>query len=404
MRVLFLCSKSPYPALEGGPIAMNSLIEGLLEAGHQVKILAVNSDKYNINPDDIPEEYRKKTGIELIHLDLSIKAYDAFLNLLTNKSYHVERFISTEFTKKLIQVLDSTQFDVVQLETLFMVPYISHIRQHSRATIILRAHNIEHLIWQRLAEQTSFWPKRLYLKHLTNTLKSFELKALSQVDGIAAITRKDADFFRGNSSMPVIDIPFGINPLSFDISPVETETPSLFHIGAMNWIPNEEGIRWFLDFVWPEVHKKLPELKFYLAGRYMPGWLVTGYKPNIVVVGEVENAQDFVKSKSIALVPLLSGSGIRIKIIEAMALGKTVITTEIGAEGIFYKHEKNILIANKISEFVESIEKCVKDPHFCQFIGQNARQLIEEVYDNHKIVHRLLLFYNELKKRTSGHH
>jgi polysaccharide biosynthesis protein PslH len=402
MKVLFLCNKSPYPALEGGPIAMNSIIEGLLEAGHQVKILAVNSDKYNIIPDDIPEDYKQKTGIELVHLELGIKPIDAFLSLLQNKSYHVERFISPAFTKKLIQLLDSSQFDVVQLETLFMVPYITHIRKHSKAIIVLRAHNIEHLIWHRLAEQSTFLPKRLYLKHLTHTLKNFELKALNQVDGIAAITRKDADFFRGNSATPVIDIPFGIDPLDFQITESETKTPTLFHIGAMNWLPNEEGIRWFLDQVWPEVNKRLPELKFYLAGRYMPEWLVTGYKPNIIVVGEVESAHNFVRSKTIAIVPLLSGSGIRIKIIEAMALGKTVITTEIGAEGIFYKNEKNILIASNANEFIRSIEKCANNLDFCDLIGKNARKLIEEVYDKSKIINRLLLFYNELKKRTTG--
>jgi len=100
MRFLFLCNKSPYPAREGGPIAMNSLISGLLTAGHQVKILAVNSDKYNVKPDDIPAEYQQTTGIELIHIDLRIKPVPAFLNLFTGNSYHVERFISERFKQK----------------------------------------------------------------------------------------------------------------------------------------------------------------------------------------------------------------------------------------------------------------------------------------------------------------
>lgn len=154
MKVLFLCNKSPFPAREGGPIAMNSLIEGMIQAGHQVKVLAVNSYKYNVSLEEIPEEYKAKTGLELVFLDLKIKPLDAFLNLFSGSSYHVERFISPIFRKKLVAILQHHQFDVVQLETLFMVPYVGEIRKYSKAKIVLRAHNIEHLIWKRLSQQT----------------------------------------------------------------------------------------------------------------------------------------------------------------------------------------------------------------------------------------------------------
>ncbi len=398
MKVLFLCNKSPFPAREGGPIAMNSLIEGMIKAGHQVKVLAVNSYKYNVSLDEIPEEYKAKTGLELVFLDLKIKPFDAFLNLFSGSSYHVERFISPVFRKKLVEILQHYQFDVVQLETLFMVPYVVEIRKYSKAKIVLRAHNIEHLIWKRLSQQTGFFIKRWYLEHLAKTLKRFELKALGKVDGIAAITRKDAAFFRGLTSTHVIDVPFGLT-LSHHLVQERPKTlPDFFHIGAMNWIPNEEGIRWFLDEVWPEVHKKYPEIQFHLAGRYMPAWLVDGYQPTIKVWGEVENANDFVQKHDIAIVPLLSGSGIRIKIIEAMALGKAVITTEVGAEGILYQNDVNIIIANNKSEFVNAIEKCLSKPGFSNEIGKNARALIETVYDNQQIVSRLLLFYEHIRR------
>ena len=94
MKILLLCNKPPYPASEGGPMAMNSIITGLLEAGHQVKVLAVNNEKYKVTDADIPEEYKKQTGIELINVDLRVRPLKALLNLFSNKSYHVERFIS----------------------------------------------------------------------------------------------------------------------------------------------------------------------------------------------------------------------------------------------------------------------------------------------------------------------
>ena len=152
MKILLLCNKPPYPASEGGPMAMNSIITGLLEAGHQVKILAVNSEKYNVKESDIPDDYKRKTSIELIDVDLSIRPMMAFLNLFTKKSYHVERFISKEFRERLVEVLEKEQFDVVQLEMLYMAPYVEDIRTHSKAMIVLRAHNVEHKIWERIAK------------------------------------------------------------------------------------------------------------------------------------------------------------------------------------------------------------------------------------------------------------
>lgn len=396
MKILMLCNKSPWPAIEGGPMAMNNMAEGLIEAGHQVKILAVNSFKYNIDIKQIPAEYRLKTGIELEYLNLSINPIHAFLNLFTGKSYHVERFISNTFRKKLISLLQSDEYDIIQLETLFMAPYLPEIRKYSRAKVILRAHNVEHLIWKRIARSTTNPLKRNYLKHLSGTLEKYELDALGRFDGIASITKKDAAFFKENSQTAVIDIPYGINPAGFETKADLHDFPSLYHIGAMNWMPNQEGIKWFLDKVWPIITKKHPSLTCYLAGRYMPEWLKTGYKPNIVVVGEVPQAHAFIHAKSIGIVPLLSGSGIRIKIIESMALGKPVITTSVGAEGINYTHEKNILIADTAEDFAEAVSRCVADKQFSMQMGQAARKLIEEEYNNLKIIERMTSFYGKI--------
>ncbi|MDP3463696.1 MAG: glycosyltransferase family 4 protein [Bacteroidales bacterium] len=396
MNILFLCNKSPWPAHEGGPMAMNSLISSLADAGHYVKVLAVVSDKFMVKPEEVPESFRKKTSIEFVYIDLSIKPLDAFINLFTRNSYHVQRFISDAFRDKLIDVLSHNTFDIIQLETLFMTPYVPVIRQHSQGRIVLRSHNIEHLIWKRMSQVSRNPLKRFYLKHLSSTLRRYETRSTSLYDGIAAITRKDAAFFRSLTTTAVVDIPFGINQDDFQVIEKEVEWPGLFHIGSMNWMPNEEGIKWFLDQVWPLVQQNHPEVTITLAGRFMPDWLKTGYKENVVVIGEVESAREFVKAHSIAIVPLLSGSGIRIKIIEAMAQGRTVITTQVGAEGINYSDHHNILIANTPTAFAQAISDCIANKEMTLSIGRAARELIEEHYDNRKIVKRLVVFYQEL--------
>ena len=397
MKILLLCNKPPYPASEGGPMAMNSIITGLLEAGHQVKILAINSEKFNVKETDIPDEYKKKTGIELINVDLHVKPLKAFTNLFTKKSYHVERFISKEFKERLVEVLEKEQFDVVQLEMLYMTPYVDDIRAHSKAVIVLRAHNVEHKIWERIAKETKFFIKRWYINHLAKTLKEYELNALETVDGIAAITRKDAAFFRKYCSKPIIDIPYGVYPEEFSPKSEIEGKPKFYHIGSMNWMPNEEGIRWFIDEVLPKTVEKVPGFVYHLAGRNMPEWLTTMKNPYINVIGEVPDAKEFVSNHDVAIVPLLSGSGIRIKIIESMAMGKTVITTRVGAEGILYDEEVNLIIAENKAKMVEAIRSINENPQIAVGIGQAARKLIEETYDNRKIIARLLMFYEQIR-------
>ncbi len=401
MNILVLCNKSPFPPSEGGPMAMNSIITGLIEAGHKVKVLAFNSEKYHVDLNDIPKGYRESTRIEFVDVNLKISPAAAFKNLFSDESYHVQRFISQTYAEKLTKILDNETFDIVQLEMIYMAPYIDVIRKHSDATIVLRTHNIEHQIWERIAKKTRFFLKRWYINHLARTLKNYELSVIDKVDGIAAITYHDAAFFRGISATPVIDVPFGVDIDKFEADSVVKPSPTFYHIGSMNWMPNNEAIRWFLDNVWDTVLARIPDAKLYLAGRNMPKWLLKTKKKNVVVVGEVPDAKEFVRQHDIAVVPLLSGSGMRIKIIESMALGKPVITTIVGAEGIQYTEWEDVIIAENSAQMVEALCRMFQHPDEAEQIGRNARKLIEALYDKKKIINRLLLFYNELKsKRT----
>ncbi|HQQ02139.1 MAG TPA: glycosyltransferase family 4 protein [Bacteroidales bacterium] len=397
MNILFLCNKPPYPAREGGPIAMNMLIDGLLEQGHQVKVLTISSYKYPFRPELIPDDYMAATCIEAVEVDLQIHPIKAFLNLFSKKSYHVERFISKTFRRRLINILQEQEFDIVQIETIFLCPYIPDIRKHSRAHIVLRSHNIEHLIWKRLWGNTGAGLKKAYLKHLWTTLMRYELGILDKVDGIAAITRKDAEFLRSFTQVPIVDISYGIDSSHYPEPTFDNcEIPSLFHIGSMDWMPNQEGIKWFLSEAWPKVYENFPFLKFYLAGRNMPEWLLNGFWPNVVVIGEVEDAREFMLSKWIMVVPLLAGSGIRVKIIEAMANARPIIASPIAAEGIEYTEGENILLASTPDEYLEAIRKCIENPEYAIQLGRNARQLVLKEHDRRKLITELIHFYYSL--------
>ena len=167
----------------------------------------------------------------------------------------------------------------------------------------------------------------------------------------------------------------------------------------MDWMPNQEGVRWFLKEVWPQVYERLPQLTLYLAGRKMPAELMKLDMEGVRVVGEVPDANYFIASKQINVVPLLSGSGLRVKIIEAMSAGKVVVTTTIGAEGIGCTDGKDVLIADTPQQFVDQLERCVKDTDFCRQIGCNAVQLIAERYGSEEQTRQMLDFYHKLLNR-----
>jgi len=403
MKVLQLCSKPPYPSVDGGTMAMNSITQGLLQAGCEVRVLTVETDKHPLSLDRLPDDYRRQTSIEAVYVDLRVKPLAAAFAMLCGESYHVKRYVSDAFAARLKAILLTEQFDVVHVESIFLTPYVPLIRRYSQAKVILRAHNVEHLIWRRVAQSTRHGFKRWYLKHLSLTLRAYEMEHLTDYDGIVCITRNDADYFRARllageggrkgRSCPVTAIPFGVEPQ--ELAGVEVEPDTLFHIGAMDWMPNQESIRWLLDEIWPVVHREVPQARLYLAGRKMPARLMQAAVDGVTVVGEVPDATYFIGSKQINVVPLLSGSGIRVKIIEAMSLGKAVVTTTVGAQGIDYTDGENLLIADTPEAFARQIKRLLTDSDYCRRVGEAASRLVAEEYDQHKLTERLLQFYKE---------
>lgn len=398
MKILQLCHKPPLPAKDGGTIAMNNITQGLLALGHDVKVLAISTHKHEFESESLPDDYVSATNFESVFVDTRVNLVDAFSNLINRDSYNVSRFFSPDFDRKLTQLLRKNKYDIIHLESLFMTPYIGTCRRFNKAKIVLRSHNLEYMIWKRMASGAQSFPKKFYLKYLANRLKEYEISVVGQVDGIACISSEDLKKYHNlGCTKPSINIPFGIDLEDFPENNNNEETElALFHLGSMDWSPNMEGVIWFLEEVWEKIHKTYPELKLYLAGRNMPSDLKDMGYQNVEIVGEVDSASEFMKSKAIMIVPLLSAGGIRVKIIEGMALKKAIITTKTGAEGIDYTNDKNILIANTRDEFVTEIGKLLKKPERISQMGNEAYELVRTSFDNKTLVNNLVTFYKEL--------
>lgn len=398
MRILQVCKKFPYPLRDGEVIAIHQLTRGFYEAGQKVTVAAINTKKHFFPPDELPVENQEFADFHSVLLDTDVNWWDAFRTLFTGDSYNIQRFVSPDFERLLSAILRENDFDIVQLEGLYLLPYLLSVRKFSKAKIVLRAHNIEHLIWERNSKIAKPGAKKWYLQTLAARMKEFEIYHLNSCDALVPISDVDAArFVELGCKLPIHTSQVGMN-LNGETDETEevTANASICYIGSMDWLPNREGIEWFLDKVWPKVQSQFPELKFFVAGRNFPSDFPDKVYKNVEMVGEVENSRAFIRSKSIMIVPLFSGSGIRVKILEAMAEGRTVISTTIGVEGIGAVNEEHILIADDADSFARQIKRCLKEPDFCHTIAENGRNFVKHHFDNKVIVKDLLNFYKSL--------
>jgi len=404
MRLLVLSNKMPYPPKDGGAIATLSLAKSLAPFFSKIDLLVINTKKHYFNVVEIPESIKKELNFYDVFLDTSINFFGLAKNFIfSNKPYNAQRFIDHSFNQKLKSLLSENKYDIVQFEGLYVLSYISTVRNNSKAIISYRAHNIEHEIWFRRYKQLKISLKKFYIKNLVSRLKKFEKSFINKYDLLIPITDRDAKKFDelGNFKKK-ITIPTGLNQDEYENIKQKIDIPTLFFIGALDWPPNQDGLVWFIDKVLPTVLKKIPNLKFYIAGRNAPDWMLKKIKKkSVVYMGEVESAKRYVASKGVMIVPLFSGSGMRIKIIEGMALSKAIITTSIGLEGINAENNKQVIIANTKEEMTEAIINLSNDILKIKQLGENAQKFVFKNFNNFVVAKKLFSFYStELKIRN----
>jgi glycosyltransferase involved in cell wall biosynthesis len=392
VNILQITKKFPYPVIDGEVIAINNLTSGFAALGHKVTVLSLNTQKHHFDLENLPAAQKQQADYLAVDIDTSVRPLDAFFNLFTSKSYNIERFWSAQFAQKLAAVLAGQKFDLIIAETIYAMRYIDVIRKNTTAKVALRAHNVEYLIWQRLYKEEINPLKKLYLKLLAERLKTFELEHLNKADLLLPVSNADMQQFKAHDCT----IPWHVAPIGYDLNlpdPDELkEENAVAFIGSLDWMPNREGVEWFIKEVWLKVVEQVPDAKFYLAGRNFPEDIKRLNVQGLIVVGEVDDARKFVGSKAISVVPLFAGSGMRVKIIEAMALGRAVISTTIGAEGINYTHGADILIADNAHGFAAAVVKILRSNALRRQLGQQAKQLVNTRYNNLSICSAIIDF------------
>ncbi len=395
MKILILSTKMPWPARDGGAIATLNMALGFAHRNCQVTLLTMNTGKHYFPETELPANLRDQISIRSVNVDTKIRPLRLILNFLFSRyPYNAQRFISKPFKAALEKCLAEHDFDIVQLEGPYLSCYIPSIK--GKAKIVLRAHNQEHRIWKLMSKQERNPLKRFYLKNLAMRIEELEKKLLSEIDVLIPISEADRKGFgHMGHTLPVMVIPTGIDISNYPVNKDENRI-LLFFIGALDWGPNQEGLDWFFREVWPEINLKWPGLTLDLAGRN-PAYYFNGRNlpDNVRLEGEVEDAIEFFHHHSVMIVPLLTGSGIRIKILEAMAMGKTVISTRIGAGGLEAMHGEHLFLADTPAEYVRTLENLHTRQDHLQNMGLRARQFVKENFDILVLSEKLISFYKE---------
>lgn len=396
MKVLIIGSRVPFPLRDGGAIATYNLLKGLSDKETTVDFITLNTSKHFVDSDTFEKEFSFLNYCESFFIDTTIKPFKALKNIFSKGSYNVERFTDPEFARRIQNLCDSKQYDIIHFEGLFVAQYLPMIQ--TKAVKLLRQHNIEYAIWKTLAA-TKKGLMRRYLEFLTNRLYEFEKAITPQFDALVSITESDriASIYMLGFKNTIATIPAGIIYESTKVQ--KTNSSYLYHIGSMEWMPNIEAMEWFKEQIWPLILEASPVTEFFMAGKHMPKRYQYWNSERFHVNGEVESVEQFSADKSILVVPLRSGSGIRIKTIEAMMAGKAVVTTTQGAMGLDVKTDVHCLIADEPQDFAKA---CIRlmDLKFRNEIAKNGQEYAQSHFGNEAVSAAWLNFYGSLLRKV----
>lgn len=376
--------------VDGETIALQMLSKGLTENRAAVSLLSMNPSKQYVDTRNLKNGLTHYEQIRFVDIDNKVSIGGAILNLFSHTSYHISRFDHQVFRDALIEMLSTIKFDHIVLESIYLAPYIADIRKHSQAKIILRSHNVEYKIWSRIVEETSNPFKKQYLKYLTNKLKRYELKQISSVDMIASVSEVDNQLFRQElGQLQAIHLPIGLDVDAYKKE--KADNGSLFNvgfIGSLDWQPNINGLKWFLKEVWPLVEDE--DVHLNIAGRNPSEDIFKHQSYRTHVLGEIPCAKSFMCQQDLMIVPLFSGSGTRVKILESMACESPVLSTSIGAEGIPVNNIEHILLADSAEDFADNIFYAKNNKLVLNEMAERAKRFVAKKYDYKNVAKYLL--------------
>lgn len=403
MHVLLLTPQLPYPPHQGTSLRNFHIIRGLAER-HEITLLSFLED----NQSDEAAATRPLRA-HLHHLEtvpVPRRTTAARLKqLLTTRRPDMERRLhSPAFNRKLRRLLEENQFDVVQIEGIELARAIEIVRAAGPGSkIVFDDHNAETEL-QRRNMLTDLrlprrWPAALYSWFQVRRLRRFERWACRAADAVVCVSAADKGHLA--SLLPGAAPSITVIPNCIDVAKYQ-ETPDkqiffdLLFTGKMDYRPNVDAVLWFADEIWPGIKARRPETTWAIAGQKPHPRLERLRRlPGVTVTGWVESIRPYLAGAAVFLMPFRIGSGTRLKLIEAMAAGKALVSTPVGAEGFPVVDGETLLLGETAGEVETAVLRLLDDPAERERLGQNARRFARQ-YDWRQVIPLFDVIYNRL--------
>ncbi len=387
MRVLFLSQVLPYP-LDAGPKVRAYYVLRHLARNYDVTLVSFVRD--SDTPESIAHLEQFTTSVLTVKMTRSkVREVKALAkSALTGIPLLITRDEVAEMQQLLADHLKDNTYDVVHADQIWMAPYAQFVEQQQEGQnqpiqTVIDKHNAVFLVPQRMADASSNPAVKLLFKREERLMRRYEAKICTDFDKVVALTPDDCDsmlslYSNGNAPARFPTIPICIDSNdSIPVSGVE-DAKNVFFIGGMHWPPNADGVRWFVDTAWSQVHRQFPAAQFDAIGKNPPAAI---HVAGVAAPGFVIDPEAYWQRARVFVVPLRAGGGMRVKILTAWAKGVPIVSTTIGAEGINYTDGKDILIADTPEAFVAAISKILMDDELATSLAREGRKTVSEQYD-----------------------
>ena len=402
MKILWVKAGGLVPTDSGGKIRSYNILRELAR-NHSITLFSF----YPAHPNDIHPQL-KTIFQQVVCLPLDLPAaksfgelYDYSVRLFSREPYNITKFCRPQVRRALQHLLAQETYDVIVCD--FIMP-VGVIPWDWPCPKILFTHNVEAMIWRRHYEvaRNPLW-KALSWREW-KTMAAAERRYLQKADHVLAVSDNDRDeFLRFLDPSKITVIPTGVDVEYFKPNPEPAAPHSLVFTGSMDWLPNEDAIFYFVKEILPLIRQQVPGVSLCVVGRKPSPRLqqLAATETNIKLTGWVEDIRPFMARGSICIVPLRIGGGTRLKIFEAMAMAKPVVSTSIGSEGLPVRDSEHLLLADDPSKFADAVITLLRDSERRTRIGLAARQLVEQNYSWAQVANRLAAILDDVVTKSN---
>lgn len=382
MRILYMATVYPLPVNNGVKMRVWSLLCAIANAGHQITLATFAEPQEADGTEQALRKVCKDIDIVVRHLaSLSGSTnYVARLSAVLSPSpFAIERFRSDEMRACLERRLHSDAFDVVLCDNIYATVNLPP----TSLPVIMNSHNVEHLILQRYIEQESNLFKALYARLEARKLRRFEAATYKRAILVMVCSRLDAGLIEQLCpGLKTVVAPNVVDVRDYEMG--EEEDPlTIVYQGGMDWFPNRDAVEYFVRAIFPLVQREIPGARLVAAGRNPTPEFRARFSdvPALQFTGTLPDLRPVIAKAAVCVVPLRIGSGTRLKIIEGCAMGKAMVSTTIGAEGLDFVPEQEILIADDPEVFARNVVELLRDPARRKAMGEAARKRVLRDYD-----------------------